>query len=147
MARRGGLARTYRDPRFDRFRSCPACSGTATGAAEKPCDRCGGPAGSRSPNRPCRTGGEDDDAVVPPDSTRKARAALEYGIGTDPAPTRSSSHGAGVRMAAAATLAAVWIALETAAAVALTAGRPLCWPLPLASCGDAGSSRRARGAS
>jgi hypothetical protein len=40
--RRGGLARTYRDPRFDRFRSCPACCGTGTGPAEKPCDRCGG---------------------------------------------------------------------------------------------------------
>lgn len=38
----GGLARTYRDPRFDRFRSCPACRGIGTGAAEKPCDRCGG---------------------------------------------------------------------------------------------------------
>ncbi|MGP0028745.1 MAG: hypothetical protein ACLPKE_36130 [Streptosporangiaceae bacterium] len=41
-ARRGGLARTYRDPRFDRFRSCPACRGTGTGTAEKPCDRCDG---------------------------------------------------------------------------------------------------------
>jgi hypothetical protein len=40
--RRGGLARTYRDPRFDRFRSCPACRGTGTGPAEKPCDRCAG---------------------------------------------------------------------------------------------------------
>jgi hypothetical protein len=41
-ARHGGLARTYRDPRFDRFRSCPACHGTETGPTEKPCDRCGG---------------------------------------------------------------------------------------------------------
>jgi hypothetical protein len=41
-ARRGGLARTYRDPRFDRFRTCPACHGTGTGPAERPCDRCGG---------------------------------------------------------------------------------------------------------
>jgi hypothetical protein len=40
--RRGGLARTFRDPRFDRFRSCPACRGTGTGPAKKPCDRCGG---------------------------------------------------------------------------------------------------------
>jgi DnaJ-class molecular chaperone len=40
--RRGGLARTYRDPRFDRFRSCPACRGTGTGPAKKPCDHCGG---------------------------------------------------------------------------------------------------------
>jgi hypothetical protein len=38
--RRGGLARTYRDPRFDRFRNCPACRGI--NPAEKPCDRCGG---------------------------------------------------------------------------------------------------------
>jgi len=37
----GGLARTYRDPRFDRFRSCLACRGTGAGPAEKPCDRCG----------------------------------------------------------------------------------------------------------
>lgn len=41
-ARRGGLARTYRDPRFDRFRGCPACRSTGTGPAERPCDRCGG---------------------------------------------------------------------------------------------------------
>ena len=38
--RSGGLARTCRDPRFDRFRSCPACRGTGAGPAEKPCDRC-----------------------------------------------------------------------------------------------------------
>ena len=42
MARRGGLARTYRDPRFDRFRSCPVCRGTGTGPTERDCDRCGG---------------------------------------------------------------------------------------------------------
>ena len=41
-ARRGGLARTYRDPRFDRFHGCPACRGTGTGPAEDPCERCGG---------------------------------------------------------------------------------------------------------
>jgi hypothetical protein len=41
-ARRGGLARTYRDPRFDSFRNCPDCCGTGTGSAEKPCDRCDG---------------------------------------------------------------------------------------------------------
>jgi hypothetical protein len=41
-ARRGGLARTYRDQRFDRFRICPACHGTGTGSAEKPCNRCDG---------------------------------------------------------------------------------------------------------
>ena len=41
-ARRGGLARTYRDPRFDCFRSCPACRGSGTRPAEKPCDRCAG---------------------------------------------------------------------------------------------------------
>jgi hypothetical protein len=41
-ARRSGLARTYRDPRFDRFGSCLACRGTVTGPAGKPCDRCGG---------------------------------------------------------------------------------------------------------
>src|SRR5215472_6106228 len=41
-ARRGGLARTYRDPRFDRLRSCPACRGTGTGPTEQPCERCSG---------------------------------------------------------------------------------------------------------
>jgi hypothetical protein len=41
-SRRGGLARTYRDPRFDRLRSCPACRSTGTGPGEKPCERCGG---------------------------------------------------------------------------------------------------------
>jgi len=41
-ARRGGLARTYRDPRFDRFRSCPACRGSGTGPTKRHCDRCGG---------------------------------------------------------------------------------------------------------
>jgi DnaJ-class molecular chaperone len=40
--RRAGLARTYRDPRFDRFRSCLACRGTGIDPAEKSCDRCGG---------------------------------------------------------------------------------------------------------
>lgn len=41
-AHHGGLARTYRDPRFGRFRGCPACHGIGTGPTEKPCDRCGG---------------------------------------------------------------------------------------------------------
>src|SRR5205823_5461851 len=41
-ARRGGPARTYRDPRFDRFRICPACRHTGAGPTEKPCDHCGG---------------------------------------------------------------------------------------------------------
>jgi hypothetical protein len=40
--RRGGLARTYRDPWFDRFHGCPACRGSGTGPAKKPCDRCCG---------------------------------------------------------------------------------------------------------
>jgi hypothetical protein len=41
-ARRGGLARTYRDPRFDRFRSCPVCRGSGTWRAEQACDHCAG---------------------------------------------------------------------------------------------------------
>ncbi len=41
-ARLGGMARTYRDPRFDRFRRCPACGGTGTRRAGQPCDRCAG---------------------------------------------------------------------------------------------------------
>ncbi len=42
MARRGGLARTYRDPRFDSLRSCAICLGTGTGLADQACERCGG---------------------------------------------------------------------------------------------------------
>lgn len=41
-ARRGGLARTYRDPRFDRFRRCPVCRGTGIRAAEQACQHCAG---------------------------------------------------------------------------------------------------------
>lgn len=41
-ARRGGLARTYRDPRFDRFRSCPVCRGTGTDRAKQACNHCAG---------------------------------------------------------------------------------------------------------
>jgi hypothetical protein len=40
--RRGGLARTYRDPRFDRFHGCPACRGSGTSPRQEPCDHCGG---------------------------------------------------------------------------------------------------------
>src|SRR5260370_40181718 len=40
-ARRGRLARTYPDPRFDRFRSCPACPGTGTGPGAEPRPCCG----------------------------------------------------------------------------------------------------------
>jgi hypothetical protein len=39
---RGGLARTYRDPRFDRFRRCPACGGTGTCLGGESCGRCAG---------------------------------------------------------------------------------------------------------
>jgi hypothetical protein len=41
-ARHGGLARTYRDSRFDRFRRCPACQGTGTRYADRACDQCAG---------------------------------------------------------------------------------------------------------
>jgi hypothetical protein len=41
-ARRGGLARTYRDPRFDRFRRCPACGGTGTCPGGQSCGACAG---------------------------------------------------------------------------------------------------------
>jgi uncharacterized phage protein len=40
--RRGGLARTYRDPRFDRFHRCPACQGTGTRRSDQACHRCAG---------------------------------------------------------------------------------------------------------
>ena len=42
QVRHGGLSRTYRDPRFDSLRGCPACFGTGTGQGRRPCDRCSG---------------------------------------------------------------------------------------------------------
>ena len=39
---RGGLARTYRDPRFDRFCRCPGCAGTGTCPGGEPCGPCAG---------------------------------------------------------------------------------------------------------
>jgi len=39
--RRGGLGRTYRDPRFDRRSRCPAC-GDGMDADDLPCWRCPG---------------------------------------------------------------------------------------------------------
>ncbi len=39
--RRGGLGRTYRDPRFDRLSRCPDC-GAAMDAGDLPCRRCPG---------------------------------------------------------------------------------------------------------
>jgi hypothetical protein len=41
-ARRGGLARTYRDPRFDRFRRCVVCGGTGIGPYDQACHHRGG---------------------------------------------------------------------------------------------------------
>jgi hypothetical protein len=41
-ARHGGLARTYRDPRFDRFRLCAVCGGTGIGLDDQACGHCGG---------------------------------------------------------------------------------------------------------
>jgi hypothetical protein len=41
-ARRGGLARTYRDPRFDSLHSCAICRGTGNGLADQACERCAG---------------------------------------------------------------------------------------------------------
>lgn len=41
-ASRGGLARTYRDPRFGSLRSCPACRGTGNGQDDQACDHCRG---------------------------------------------------------------------------------------------------------
>ena len=41
-ARCGGLARTYRDPRFGSLRSCAICRGTGTGLADQACERCRG---------------------------------------------------------------------------------------------------------
>jgi hypothetical protein len=41
-ARHGGLARTYRDRRFDRFRPCVVCGGTGIGLDDQACGHCGG---------------------------------------------------------------------------------------------------------
>ena len=41
-ARHGGLARTYRDPRFDRFRRCVVCGVTGTSPDDQACRQCGG---------------------------------------------------------------------------------------------------------
>lgn len=38
----GGLSRTYRDPRFDSLRGCPACHGTGIGEQDHACGRCSG---------------------------------------------------------------------------------------------------------
>ena len=39
---RDGLGRTYRDPRFDRFRRCPACGGTGRCPGGESCGPCAG---------------------------------------------------------------------------------------------------------
>jgi hypothetical protein len=39
---RGGLARRYRDPRFDRFRECPGCRGTGKCSDDQRCGSCAG---------------------------------------------------------------------------------------------------------
>jgi len=39
---RGGLVRVYRDPRFDRFRRCPACGGIGTSPGGESCAQCAG---------------------------------------------------------------------------------------------------------
>jgi hypothetical protein len=39
---RGGLARAYRDPRFDRFLRCPACGGTGLEPGKQSCLPCAG---------------------------------------------------------------------------------------------------------
>ena len=40
--RRGGLGRSYRDPRFDLLVTCPDCHGTGIDADDGPCDGCPG---------------------------------------------------------------------------------------------------------
>jgi len=40
--RRGGLGRTYRDPRFDRLSRCPECGGSGRGALDLRCGLCAG---------------------------------------------------------------------------------------------------------
>jgi hypothetical protein len=40
--RHGGLARCYRDPRFDLLAACGKCGGTGAGADDRPCPRCSG---------------------------------------------------------------------------------------------------------
>jgi hypothetical protein len=40
--RRRGLARTYRDPRFDRLSRCPDCGGSGEDALGLKCEPCSG---------------------------------------------------------------------------------------------------------
>jgi len=40
--RRCGLARAYRDPRFDDLIRCPDCGGHGSATADLPCGRCAG---------------------------------------------------------------------------------------------------------
>ena len=40
--RQGGLARRYRDPRFDMLAVCGECGGTGAGADDRPCPCCSG---------------------------------------------------------------------------------------------------------
>ena len=37
---RGGLGRTYRDPRFDTLTACPQCRGGGIGTQDTPCAPC-----------------------------------------------------------------------------------------------------------
>lgn len=41
-ARRGGLSRSYRDPRFDNLSRCRECHGSGTDESDRPCRRCSG---------------------------------------------------------------------------------------------------------
>jgi hypothetical protein len=39
---RGGMTRTYRDPRFNHFRRCSACDGNGTYPGGESCNKCAG---------------------------------------------------------------------------------------------------------
>jgi hypothetical protein len=39
---RGGLSRSYRDPRFDLLMACAECRGAGVGAEDRPCRVCPG---------------------------------------------------------------------------------------------------------
>jgi hypothetical protein len=53
---RGGLGRSYRDPRFDLLVECPQSRGAGVDADDRPCRRCPGP-GRLTLDRPLSSAG------------------------------------------------------------------------------------------
>jgi hypothetical protein len=64
ISRYGGLARRYRDPRFDTLRACPECEGGGYAGGE-PCGACQGTGRvTRELPRPGEVAAGDDNALA-----------------------------------------------------------------------------------